>query len=298
MLYVSASQPVIDGVITRERLHSYINVFGCTSDDEAMGAYYWNVAMCSSLYNLITAAEVTIRNSVDQVLRSVLGTTWWATTTLFYRSHGEGTIPDPVRNLSGNFAKAFRTARKEKIRRYQVDMAPTHPEVIAKTDFSTWEYILDEEFLGPRLIWPQHLRKVFRGTWPDPSDKTTLRFAREAVADIRHLRNRVHHNEPAWKAHGVHSAHDAVLYIRGKIDKIVSLLDLIEPAKLDVIKRSGVLAHAYRVASIEEIGRYQRESRPLNIKPTGKMAKLFAEDRAGVAIVRARTKRLFIVQPL
>ena len=300
MLYVPASLPVINGVITRERLNSYISVFGCVNDDQAMGAYYWNVAMCSALYNLITAAEVTIRNSVDAALQSALGIRWWSGSNLRYKSYAPGApAPELVKNLKGSFSKAHRSVNKEKKNRYGVENAtPTHHEVIAKTDFSVWEWILDEEFLSPGSIWPQHLRKVFRGTWPSPSDKVTLRTAREAVADIRLLRNRVHHNEPVWKAHGVLNAEDAVQYVQGKIAKIISLLSLIEPAKVDVLRNSGVLAHASRIATVTEILRYQRQLVPLNIKPTGKMLKLFAEDQAGIALVRGRTKRLFIVQPL
>lgn len=300
MLYVPANLPVIDGVITRERLNSYTNVFGCTTDDQAMGAYYWNVAMCSALYSLITAVEVTIRNSVDSALQPALGNRWWSGSKLHYKSHvAGGRVPDPVRKLKESFSSAHRSVKKEKEKRYGIiNASPTHHEVIAKTDFSVWEWILDEEFLSPGAIWPQHLRKVFRGTWPSPSDKVTLRMAREAVADIRLLRNRVHHNEPVWKAHGVLNANDAVEYVQGKIVKIISLLKLIEPAKVDVLRDSGVLAHANRVATVAEILRYQRQSLPLNIKPKGKMLKLFAEDHAGVAIVRGRTKRLFIVLPL
>lgn len=300
MLFVPANSPVIDGVITRERLNSYISVFGCTNDDQTMGAYYWNIALCSALYNLITAAEVTIRNSVDVALQPALGTRWWSGSNLHYKSYAAGTKdPEPVNKLKGNFANAYKSVKKEKEKRYGITNAtPTHHEVIAKTDFSTWEYVLDEEFLCPVSIWPKHLRKVFQGTWPSLSDKVTLRTAREAVADIRLLRNRVHHNEPAWKAHGVLNTDDAVHYVQGKISKIVSLLELIEPAKVDVLRKSGVLAHASRVASVAEIRRYQRQSVPLNIKPKGKMLKLFAEDQTGVAVVRGKTKRLFIVQPL
>lgn len=300
MLYVPASLPVINGVITRERLNSYTNVFGCANDGQAMGAYYWNVAMCSALYSLITAAEVTIRNSVDSALQPALGSRWWYGSKLHYKSYVAGAaVPEPVRKLRDSFANAHRSVKTEKKKRYAIINAnPTHHEIIAKTDFAVWEWILDEEFLSPGTIWPQHLRKVFRGTWPSSSDKVTLRTAREAVADIRLLRNRVHHNEPVWKAHGVLNADDAVQYVQGKIAKIISLLELIEPAKVGVLRDSGVLAHANRIATVDEILRYQRQSLPLNIKPTGKMLKLFAEDQAGVAIVRGRTKRLFIVQPL
>lgn len=300
MLHVPANLPVINGVITRERLNSYTNVFGCVTDGQAMGAYYWNVAMCSALYSLITAVEVTIRNSVDSALQPDLGDRWWSGSKLYYKSYvADGPVPAPVKKLKDSFANAYRSVKKEKEKRYSVVNAnPTHHEVIAKTDFAVWEWILDEEFLSPGCIWPQHLRKVFRGTWPSLSDKVTLRTAREAVADIRLLRNRVHHNEPVWKAHGVLNASDAVEYVQGKIAKIISLLELIEPAKVGVLRDSGVLAHANRIATVAEILRYQNQSLPLNIKPTGKMLKLFAEGQASVAIVRGQTKRLFIVQPL
>lgn len=299
MLHVHASLPVIDGVITRERLQSYTTVFGCANDSEAMGAYYWNVAMCAALYKLITAVEVSVRNSIDRALRSSLGTSWWSANKLYYKSYVAGVNPPyPVAKLRENFSKAFNSARTEKRKRYQLNEPPTHPEVIAKTDFSTWEYALNESFLGPGLIWPQYLRQVLRGAWPDQSDKKTLRFAREAVADIRALRNRVHHNEPAWKAFGVNNASDAVQYVRGKIYKMVILLELIEPAKVQVLKQSGVIAHAYRIATLEEILRYQKQAEPINLKLKGRLSTLFREDEARVAVVRAQNKRFFLVQPL
>ncbi|GAB5463205.1 MAG: hypothetical protein HoeaKO_32960 [Hoeflea alexandrii] len=265
-----------------------------------MGAYYWNVAMCSALYNLIAASEVTLRNSIDSALRPSLGNMWWSTATLHYKTFvSGGPVPDPVQKLRQNFARAYKAAKKDKEKRYSVTgVSPSHHEVIAKTEFSTWEYILDEEFLCPVSIWPKHMRKAFRGTWPSVSDKTTLRTVRDAVSDIRLLRNRVHHNEPVWKAHGVVTAVDAVQYVHGKINKISSLIDLIQPAKADVLKESGVLAHAKRIATVDEIRRYQKQAVPLNIKPKGKMQKLFTDGQTRVAVVYGSTKRRYIVQPI
>lgn len=304
MLHVPASLRVTEGVITRERLYSYAAVFHCRTDDELVGSYLWNVAACSALFQLITAAEVTLRNSVDGALRLDLGSYWWRIQTLKYKNFvPNGPVPDVVKKLREKFSGSAKAVIKAKIERYQSPNAiPTHHETIANTDFATWEYILDEEFLGPGLPWPKHMRRVFRGTWPDPSDRTTLRFAREVVADIRAIRNRVYHNEPVWKAFGVQTEADAMQYLQSKITKIEALLSLIEPQKLEMLRQSGVLAHVYRVASLPELRRYQGKTSPVNIKPVGKVLQLFEgahfSGETRIAVVRAGGKKYYAIQPL
>jgi hypothetical protein len=71
-------RPVLIGdLITEKRLDSYANVFQYTDDIELVGAYLWNTHVCSSLYPLLTAAEVTLRNSIDSALSQNIGHFWW-----------------------------------------------------------------------------------------------------------------------------------------------------------------------------------------------------------------------------
>ena len=69
---------LIDELITNERLNSYKNVFQHSDDVELVGAYLWNIQVCSALYPLLSVAEVALRNSIDNALSRDLGRFWWS----------------------------------------------------------------------------------------------------------------------------------------------------------------------------------------------------------------------------
>lgn len=175
---------LIDSLISNERVNSYQSVFHPANDVELMGVYLWNAHVCGALYPLMGAVEITLRNAIDQALAADLGRFWWAGGKLRYRSFAPGMdAPHPVQAVRDNFAKATRNYAAEQRRRHAVrgNVTPHHHGVIAKTEFSTWEFLLDGEFMGRGLIWPKHMSGVFRGPWPVHQAGAMLALDRKSV---------------------------------------------------------------------------------------------------------------------
>jgi hypothetical protein len=295
---------LIDDLITNERINSYQTVFRPTNDIELMGAYLWNAHVCGAIYPLVGAAEVTLRNAIDRALRAHLGNFWWSGNKLHFRSFVRGgPVPGPVQAVRDNFAKASRKFIAEQRNRYGITghIAPSHHGVVAKTEFSTWEFILDQEFMGNHLIWPSRLGTVFAGTWPTTHAATMLTHARDLVSTVRDFRNRLFHHEPAWKRFGVHTEADALQHLQEKIDKIESLIVLTHPEKLRLLERNGLLRIARRACTSHEIRRFQHLAQTHKVGSMRKLQELIDRCGTGDAVLAAKVylgqQQRFLVTP-
>ena len=284
---------LIDSLITQPRMSSYQTVFRPTNDIELMGVYLWNSHVCSSIYPLIGTAEVSLRNSIDRALTDALGEFWWTESRLRYRSFAPGLdVPNVVRCVRDNFATAGSKYIAERRRRYNVrgHVVSNHHGVIAKTEFSTWQFLLDSEFMGRGLIWPRHLGRVFAGRWPDTQSSRALDFAYKLVATVRDFRNRIYHYEPAWKRFGVITEADAIQYLREKISTIERLLALIHPENVNLLQRNGLLRTAHRACSSDEIRRFQHLAQTHTVNTLGDLAALVQHSVARNRVLYARLK--------
>jgi len=295
---------LIDNLITNERLNSYKTTFKTNTDIELIGAYLWNINVCSELYHLISAAEITLRNAIDKVLTADLGYFWWAKHKLHYKSFTLGQEPPFFVNcVYENFNSASRVVIKEKKDRYGIkgNIKPSHHEIIAKTEFSTWEFILDDEFMGNNLIWPKNMGKIFLGKWPSPSANTTLSYMRDLVKTVREFRNRIFHHEPAWKKFGLHNETDAITHLHEKIAKIEELIFTVAPEKKNLLDKNKIIENAYRACSIPEIRRFQHKSTVTQVKTLAKFRTL-TERAIGTnsiekMVVYSDKKRTFLIHP-
>lgn len=294
---------LIDELITHDRLSSYQQVFSASSDYELVGSYLWNAKVCSSLYPLIGAAEIALRNSVDRALvSSQLGRFWWSNSRLQWRSRPQGILPQSVRNLQGNFSKASAQVVRDKRDRYQIQGAtPTHHEIISKTEFSTWEFIFDSEFMGRGQIWPQHLGRVFRGDWQGRRPSIMIAHARDLVSTVRTYRNRLFHHEPAWKRAGISNEVEAIAYLQLRLRQVVDLMDLIHPNQALLLRKNGILGDAERACSIQELRRFQllaRESVIRSCRNFSVAAKASIAENAAIVIKSTgRNSRKFLLVP-
>lgn len=267
---------IIDDLITNERINSYQCVFHPESDVELMGAYLWNSHVSSAIYPLVGTAEITLRNAIDRALKEHLGKFWWSGNRLHYRSFMPGApVPRAVQSVRDNFARATQKFAAEQRSRHGVRgrVVPTHHGVVAKTEFSTWEFMLDHEFMGNNLIWPSRLGTVFAGTWPTRQAATMLTYVRDLVSTVREFRNRLFHHEPAWKRFSVSTEADALHHLHEKIDRIESLVRLIHPESLRLLERNGLLRAARRACTAHEIRRFQHLA---EVHKIGSMRKLTA----------------------
>lgn len=296
---------IIDSLITNERINSYDTVFKPSNDIELVGVYLWNAHVCGTIYPVVSAAEISLRNAIDQALVSLLGRFWWSGSKLQYNTFAPGVAPPyEVTALKSNFLNARHVFLKDRKNRYGIarSVPPTHAGVVAKTEFSTWEFILSREFMGDNKIWPAGLGKVFTGPWPSTRASALLAYARDLVSTVREFRNRVVHHEPAWKRFGVQTDTDAILHLQEKISTIESLLNLIHPDKTRLLVQSGLLPAARRACSLEEVRRFQHLARTNKIKSVRRLADLANICSRNNQVARAKvfkgSQREFLITPV
>ncbi|WP_343251084.1 hypothetical protein [Pseudoxanthomonas sp. KAs_5_3] len=171
---------------------------------------------------------------------------------------------------------------------------------MAKADFSTWEFILDSEFMGDRLIWPACLGQAFRGDWSGRTPSQLLTHTRDQVRSIRMFRNRVFHHEPAWKHSGIRSETDAVNFLNGRLRAITSMLGLIHPEQMRLAEKSGLISSVERACTANELKRYKLRAQYKKIKTVNKLESLLelcasANEAVLVKSYRGRGRKFLIV---
>lgn len=296
---------LIDGLISNERINSYQSVFQPTNDVELMGVYLWNAHVSGAIYPIIGMAEITLRNAIDQALRAHLGNFWWSGQKLRYNSFVRNTPPPKsVQTVRESFAKATRKFVAEQRHRHNAagQPVPHHHGIVAKTEFSTWEFMLDHEFMGNHLIWPSRLGTVFAGPWPSTQASTVLTHSRDLVSTVRDFRNRLFHHEPAWKRFGVHTEAHALQHLQEKISKIESLITLINPESLRLLQKNGLLSAAHRACTAHEIRRFQHLAQTHKINSINKLVQLADASEANNQVLKVRAyqgkNQRFLISPL
>ncbi|RZR43728.1 hypothetical protein D8T57_15800 [Vibrio vulnificus] len=282
----------IEHLISEPRLRSYREVFEYQSDEELYGAYEWNKAVVACFAPLNQIVEVTLRNAIHNALSDRYVGHWYRRPTYSSfapRVQGQPRAREPhaVYNLKNNFKNAHDKAYDE-LQRKGIGGTPTVGQVIAKTDFSTWEYALDTEFYDGsgadnRYFWPQSLGTVFQ-TWPLSGSLSTLNHIQDLVKSIRLFRNRLSHNEPAWKHSSVHTEEDVFVYLNRKIEIIESLIGWISQDKLLYIQQQGWFEHAKNVCKPEALKYYQGKERVKTVRSWRQLKRNLSSDMSVLKI--------------
>lgn len=261
-------QPILP-LLSNARMSSYKAVFRPASDAELYGIYLWSQHAAGSLYPLVQTLEVTVRNAIDLAARKRFGDYWWdcipcnknIQQTKFYRNIERG-----KEKLRIEWERRERA--RLKLGRNQQIPSPvptwTHDQIVAATDFSTWQFVLNGDFSGSldqngnSYLWPKELGKSFKNfNLIDPKPDRARKKLMDLIEEIRMYRNRIFHHEPIWtKSAGGTNAVSAINSVRAKINKISLLLEVVDRRKLDLLASSGVIDNAKRVCSLQELGMY------------------------------------------
>ncbi len=263
------------GLVSNQRIASYRAIFLHDSDAELYGTYVWSQYAAASLYPIFQNIEVTLRNSIDNAARSKFGDKWWdqikvndcrgnQAQSKFYNNMASA---KKKLNYAWEKREKSRLGLKSRAILPAISVRPkwTHDQIIAATDFSTWEFILLDGFSSNRptdlsgFLWPKLLGKAFRKYHSISASPDKARNGiRNLVAEIRGYRNRIFHHEPLWiKAPTVTNEIGAVDTIRHKINQMEKLVNAIDQRKLEVLNRIGVFRNARRICSIQELQLYK-----------------------------------------
>lgn len=178
--FTIAQRIAIPRSLSTARFQTYLTLAG-NDVHKGLQLYEWNLRLSAAFMIPIAIAEVALRNAVDTALTDLYGSDWpWDPGFIRELPNPSGTQFNPRRELISTAARHCLPKRTGK--------------VVADLKFVWWEKILRVRHEG--TIWNHKLLDVFPNA-PTSLQVTTVReILREAVEDIREVRNRIAHHEP------------------------------------------------------------------------------------------------------
>lgn len=257
-------------LISTPRINSYRNTFQTVNDSDLYGVYIWAQHASASLYPLAQNLEVSLRNAIDAEATKRFNQFWWS--NIKYANVPQAQMF--MQNIQAAIAKLNKDWQKKERARLNLSFnAPiptpmpswSHDQIIAATDFSTWQFILTNAFNAPtpannaNYLWPISVGRVFKNfSSIDTNPKNARQKIIGIVKELRDYRNRLFHHEPIWtKEPTVVNARTAIDTVRRKINKIEGLLNAIDTRKVAILDKVGVINHARRICSEDELNIYR-----------------------------------------
>lgn len=261
-------RPVLE-LASPPRMASYQLTFTPSSDSELYGVYVWAQHVVGALYPITHHVEIALRNAIDKEARSRFGNFWW--TRPEFSTAGANDFQSNLSKAKGNLDRVWRSAERKRLGLPSNAALPTappawsHDKIVAATDFSTWQYVLRDDFASPTRsananhLWPLSMSNVFRSfSLVDPSTATARIKILDLVHEIREYRNRLFHHDKIWMHAGPHmTAQLAIDSIRRKINRMELLLKIIDKRLVSILEKTGVLANARRVCSLNDLDIYR-----------------------------------------
>ncbi len=170
----------LEKVISHSRLNQYRQKH--ESDLNVATRYFWNVALCESLYPCLNALEVGLRNSIHHAASTVYSDEYW------FDLPGVLLKRQPVQ---------LHSARNSLVK--QGKPSPhTAGRIIAELNFGFWTTLLSDPYHSS--FWMPNGAKLLKLAFPHMKNAERIRSEIHHRFDtVRFLRNRVFHFEPIWK---------------------------------------------------------------------------------------------------
>lgn len=265
-------------LITQSRLSSYSTSIATENDAQLFGAYSWNLAVVGAFYPLLQIIEVSLRNAINNAakLKSEQAgfNGFWFDNLPDWKDRneqGQELTAEQVRKFKNKIRAAKKAAKKALKDKGEVDPIPNLDQIIAQTDFSTWEYIFDKHYYNGsdnNYIWPTGLTKVFKKL-PRTTGSNAMFHQRDIIRrrieEVRSFRNRVSHNEPTWRLADAERKEDIITLLTDKLNNMMELLFWISPKFQRYVTDIGIQARIKQVLNLTELDRYMHTYEPLEI---------------------------------
>ena len=191
-------------VISDSRLRRYLDRIPGADEVQALGVYLWNTALCESLYPVLQAVELSLRNSIHQAASDAFGDDFW------FRTRVSGWELDEIQKLDTKLG-------------YPSDRAAPG-RYVSECPFAFWVGLFQGKY--EQALWPRLLAAVFPHA---PRRSRNRGQIHQRLDSIRRLRNRVFHYEPIWHLDDLDNQYDNILETIGWINlamrDTVNLLD-------------------------------------------------------------------------
>jgi len=206
--------------LSADRLSVYVHA----SDrdcDRAIARYLWNCALCESLYPIVHAVEVAVRNTIDVALSRRFGSSW----------HQSASFLGP-RELQSLTDAVNKLAKRGKV-------VPTRGDVVAEVNFGFWVSLFSRYYEGSGRLWPALSRDVMSGA---PRWARTRQEFQRRLHETRDLRNRVFHHEPVWHwsdlARKHAEAHETLGWLSPEFESLAEKVD-----RFSTVRARGIDAY-------------------------------------------------------
>ena len=179
--------------ISNQRLAIY-NTSPTDVEIDLLERYFWNIALCESLYPSLQNLEITLRNNIySAAARSFKDRSWFNDVNILDIQQIES-----VNDAKKNIKKANKRLSEGLI--------------ISELSFGFWTSLFDKKY--SRILW--HRRDLIRTAFPNmPSKIRTQANLSKRFNDIRRLRNRVFHHEPIWNINNLDQQYEDLIEALG-----------------------------------------------------------------------------------
>ena len=184
--------------ISVSRLKPYLDRSATARDGLAL--YLWNGALAESLYPVLQALEITLRNSIHNSVSRYLGRDDWFAQVLV------GQETRVLASVTGRLKTAA--------------MPPQPDDLVAALPLGFWVNLFFSRY--EQKLWPRLLQDVFPYL---PAKIRTRDYVSRRLYPIRYLRNRVFHHEPIWHWHDLERHYKEAIEVIGWVNP--DMLDLL-----------------------------------------------------------------------
>lgn len=205
----------LERAISHPRIEGYRPPNG--SDFDAAVNYFWNIALCESLYPSLNALEITLRNSVHRAATNVYQNAYWFNQAGVL-NRGQ---PDQVRKALKRLSDRGRSH--------------TDGRIIAELGFGFWTTLLSDPYHSS--FWMPQRAKLLKAAFPHMTNATRVRGDIHRRYDTqRYLRNRVFHFEPVWNGVPVQIQQTTtILNVRDMHGEAIEAIGWISPTTRDSV---------------------------------------------------------------
>ncbi|MGL5073729.1 MAG: hypothetical protein ACRC61_21015 [Aeromonas salmonicida] len=266
------------------RLLSYETSIATENDAQLFGAYSWNLSIVGAFYPLLQIIEVSLRNTIDSAAQQHHidngGTGHWFDSPKYTQELNEQQQPltaEQVKKFKAKISSAKKSAKDALEEKGASNTSPSRDQIISQTDFSTWEYILDKHFYDgsdASFLWPRCMVKCFKKL-PRYAQKNPAFHQRDIIRrrieEVRSFRNRISHNEPAWKLADGKNKALIISSLTDKLDRMMELLYWISPKFHAYTQDIGIESRIRQLLSVRELDRYMHSYITEEISDLGKL---------------------------
>lgn len=221
--------------LSLNRFNSYEMLCPNGSLPDLIGAYHWNLLVCSNMYPFIQSVEVALRNSLHNALTQKFESdSWFDIMALDPKTLG---IVNKTRN---DLMKMKKPANSS--------------DIVAALTFGFWLALLQNKYYSNQenldKLWPELIPMVFPYYKRGQSEQKNIS---KRFREIKNLRNRLFHHEPIWKFKNIGTAEKSISELRKKFNEIIKAIGWISKEKKIYLREFGFVDEFKKNCDIQKL---------------------------------------------